>query len=120
MRHRNTKATLNRPADVRKAMVRNLITSLFLYGKVKTTGARARVLESEAEKLVSRVRKQDAFNAIRELQRVLTTENACKNAAEYLKTLKVTSGFTRSTKVTSRDGDGAAVVQVELIHPDKK
>ena len=120
MRHRNTKATLNRPADVRRAMVRNLLTSLFLYGKVKTTDARARVLKSETEKLVSCARGKDAHNTIREFQKVLTTENACRNAVEFLSTLKKTSGFVRSTKITSRDGDGAQVIQVELISPEEK
>lgn len=119
MRHRNTKATLNRPADVRKAMVRNLLTSLFLYGKVRTTAARGRVLQSEAEKLVSRSKGKPSFNMIRELQKVLTTENASKNAADFITALKRNSGCTRSTKVGIREGDGSLLVQVELIAEKK-
>lgn len=116
MRHRNNKAILNRPADQRKALVRNLITSLFLYGHVKTTDAKAKALQSEAEKLITLVKgKSDDFNAIRELNRVIFTDESSKAALAYIKATKKTSGFTRATKVGMRAGDNALLMQVELI-----
>lgn len=116
MRHRNNKATLNRPADQRKALVRNLITSLFLYGHVTTTDAKAKALQSEAEKLITLAKSQgNNFNAIRGLGRVIFTEEASKKALEYLKSTKKSSGFTRATKVGLRAGDNALLMKVELI-----
>lgn len=119
MRHRSAKATLNRPADQRRAMVRNLMTSLFAEGALTTTGARANVLASEAEKLITLVKrslgKDQEFNAIRDLKQVLFTEAAQRAALEYAKNSKKTSGFTRSTKIGFRDGDAALQVQIELI-----
>jgi len=116
MRHRNNKATLNRPADQRKALLRNLVTSLFLYGYVKTTDAKAKALQSEAEKLITLVRgKKEDFNAIRELNRVIFTDEAAKKAFEYIKATKKTSGFTRAIKLERRAGDSALLMQVELI-----
>ncbi len=115
MRHRNSKAKLNRPADQRKAMVRNLITSLFLEGKVKTTDARAKVLSAEAEKLVNKIRGKEDMNAIRDLMSVVFTKEASKKALDYSKQLDQTSGFTRMTKIGVRAGDNSSVVQVELI-----
>lgn len=120
MRHRKKKPILNRPADQRKAMMRNLITSLFQYGKLQTTDARAKALASEAEKLISKVKRQkETFNAIRELNRVLFNENAAKKALSYIQGTKKTSGFTRATKIKYRDGDNALIVQIELITDDK-
>jgi len=115
MRHRNSKATLNRPADQRKAMVRNLLTSLFLHGKVKTTDAKARKLASEAERLITKVKSKDQMNAIRDLKQVIFTEESSRKVMEYAGSTKKTSGFTRSTKVGMRAGDNALMVQVELI-----
>ncbi len=120
MRHRVSKPKLNRPGDHRRAMLRNLMTSLFLHEKVQTTDARARVLSSLAEKLITRVKAQkEEFNAIRELNRVLTNPGAAHSALEFSKKLKRTSGFTRMTKIRQRVGDGALIVQVDLI-ADKK
>ncbi len=116
MRHRNTKATLNRPADQRKAMVRSLISSLFLYGKVKTTDAKARALSSAAEKLITKIKGKDDMNAIRELKKVIYTEESSKKALLYVKESKKTSGFTRITKIGFRAGDSALLMQVELIN----
>lgn len=116
MRHRNTKAILNRPADQRKALIRSLISSLFLYGKVKTTDAKARALASAAEKLITKVKGRDDMNAIRELNRVIYTEESAKKALSYIKESKKTSGFTRAIKVGFRAGDSALLMQVELIN----
>lgn len=107
---------MNRPADQRKALKRNLLTSLFLYGKVETTDAKAKALSEEAEKLITRVKKQkEEFNAIRELNRVLFTETASRKALEFIKSTPKTSGNVRRVKVGFRSGDGALLVHVELI-----
>ena len=116
MKHKIAKASLNRPADHRKAMVRNLLTSLFLYGKVQTTDARARALAGEADKLITLVRSKDAMNAVRELKRVIFTQESSEKALAYITAQKErTSGYTRITKIGQRSGDNALVIQVELI-----
>ncbi len=115
MRHRNSKAILNRPADQRKALVRNLISSLFLYGKVKTTDAKAKALSSEVEKLITRIKGKDDMNAIRELKKVIFTEEASRKALTYVKETNKSSGYTRTTKVGRRAGDNALLIQVDLI-----
>jgi large subunit ribosomal protein L17 len=119
MRHRSGKATLNRPADQRKAMLRNLMTSLFLEGSVKTTNAKAKVLQAEGEKLVTLLKrsiaKNEEFNAIRDAKQVLFTEASQRAAVEFVKNTKKTSGFTRATRIGLRDGDAALIMQVDLI-----
>ncbi len=119
MRHRSGKATLNRPADQRKAMLRNLMTSLFLEGSVKTTDAKAKVLQAEGEKLLTLIKrsleKNEEFNAIRDIKQVLFTKASQTAALEFAKKTKKTSGFTRATRIGVRDGDGALIMQVDLI-----
>lgn len=116
MRHRNTKAILNRPADQRKALVRNLLTALFETGRITTTDAKAKAAAREAEKLITRIKNRDEqHNAIRDLKQVIFTESASKKALEYAGKTSKTSGFTRCTKMGFRAGDGALQVQVELI-----
>lgn len=122
MRHRVKKATLNKPADVRKAMMRNLLTSLFEHGYVQTTDAKARALSAAAEKLITLVKRQkEDFNAIRELKKVIFTESSSRKAMEYIKSSNdKTSGYVRETKIRMRAGDGALIVQVGLISNDTK
>ncbi len=119
MRHRSGKAPLNRPADQRKAMLRNLMTSLFLEGSVKTTNARAKALQAEAEKLITLIKrsltKNEEFNAIRDVKQVLFTEPSQRSAIEFAKQSQKTSGFTRVTRIGVRDGDSALIMQVDLI-----
>ena len=119
MRHRNKKAILNRPADQRKALVRNLVTNLFLNGSIQTTGAKAKALASAAEKLISnakrKLEKKETMNAIRLFNQVIFSEEASKKALEYAQKTTKTSGFTRNTKIRYRVGDSALIVQIELI-----
>ena len=115
MRHRVKKAILNRPADQRKALMRNLLTSLFLTGQLTTTDAKAKALVSAADKLISLVKKKDDMNAIRELKKVLYTEEAQRKALDFVKNTKRTSGFVRKTRIGYRDGDAALKIKVELI-----
>lgn len=45
---------LGRPSDQRKAMLRSLVTSLIMHGRVQTTLARAKEAQRVAEKLITK------------------------------------------------------------------
>ena len=49
---------LGRPSDQRRAILRNLVTSLFWNGKIQTTEARAKEVRSVAEKLITIAKKE--------------------------------------------------------------
>lgn len=115
MRHRVKKAILNRPADQRKALMRNLLTSLFLTGHLTTTDAKAKALVSAADELISLIKGKEDSNAIREMKKVLFTEESQKAALNFAKKTKKSSGFTRKTRIGYRDGDAALKIKVELI-----
>ena len=45
---------LGRPSDQRRAMLRSLVTSLFMHGKVTTTLSRAKEAQRMAEKMITK------------------------------------------------------------------
>ena len=54
MRHRVAKKKLSRHRDHRKALFKNLISSLVLHGEVKTTEGKAKAVRPLVEKLITR------------------------------------------------------------------
>ena len=114
MRHRKNKIKLSRKYDHRKALLRNLATSLALHGRLKTTTAKARALISYYERLITRVKAQDDVNAIRTIKQFLYTEPAQKAFIERVKNMKSTSGYLRMVKDGFRPGDRAEMALVEF------
>lgn len=116
MRHRKKGKILDRKVGPRKAMLRNLAVSLFLYEKIKTTKAKAKVLKSFAEKLITKGKKND-LTARRYLLKYLYKESAVKKVLEDIspryKDRK--GGYTRILKIGRRQGDAAEIVQIELV-----
>ena len=53
MRHQCRRNRLSRPQDQRKALLRSLASSLFLYGGVTTTLSKAKALQPYAEHIVT-------------------------------------------------------------------
>ena len=118
MRHKVKRQKLNnRDSSHRNLLIRNLVTSLILFEKIKTTPAKARMTSSAFEKIMTTARKKDLKNAIRFLESFLLHEKASRKTLEVLKKRyeKKTSGFTRLTKIEPRVGDGSKLVQIELI-----
>ncbi len=116
MRHRNTVKTLKRKTSARKALMRDLATSLFVHEKIKITAGKAKVLRPYAEKLISRAKKGD-LAARRRLMRVFTTQQPVNKLLDVIgpryKDRK--GGYIRIIKLGIRKGDGAEVVQIELV-----
>ena len=53
MRHLKSGRKLNRNSAHRKAMWRNMVTSLLVHGRIKTTHAKAKELRREAEPIIN-------------------------------------------------------------------
>jgi large subunit ribosomal protein L17 len=122
MRHKVKKVKLGRQNAHLAAMIKNLVTSVILYEKIKTTEAKAKAAQPRVEKLISLARavelgKKPEREAIREFNRQLFDENASRKLLEELgkRYADRTSGFTRTTHIGNRAGDSAPVVQLELV-----
>jgi len=117
MNHQNAKSRLGRTTAPRKALVRNLLTSLVTMGSVKTTRPRAKVLMAEFDELVTGVRRQkESREQIRFAKQTLFTEESQRALFDRilpaLETRK--SGFTRSALLGPRKGDAAEMVHIEI------
>src|SRR5437879_12200801 len=59
MRHQKSGRHFNRDTDARKALMRNLCTSLLESGRITTTEARAKELRRWVERLITTAKDQD-------------------------------------------------------------
>jgi large subunit ribosomal protein L17 len=97
-------------------MYRNLVTDLLGYEKITTTEAKAKEVRSLAEKMITLGKKsglpsrRQALSFI--LDRTVTDKIFTELAPRYAER---SSGYTRITKLGPRLGDGAAMVQLELV-----
>ncbi len=116
MRHRNKNKILDREKGPRELMLRNLASSILLYEKVKTTKAKAAAVRPLVEKMITSSKAGD-LAARRGLIKVLLQENAVKKTIEVLgvRYKERPGGYTRVVKLGARQGDGAEMVQIELV-----
>ncbi len=107
---------MSRTTASRKALMRNMATNLVLYEKIKTTEAKAKALRPIIEKYVT-VSKKGDLAARRRLIEFLYTENAVNKMMDVIgpKYKGRPGGYTRITKIGSRQGDGVQMVQIEFV-----
>ena len=117
---------LGRTSDQRKAMLRDLATSLIVSERIETTEARAKEVRSVVEKLITLGKKGDLAsrrNAAKTLRNVeiLNEDETTQTALQKLfgeiaeRYAERQGGYTRILKVGPRRGDGAESVIIELV-----
>lgn len=116
MRHQSSKKQLARNYKQRKALLRNLATSLVLYEKIKTTKSKAKVLKPKVEKMVTQAGLNTLHNR-RELMKRLMTKGAVDKMLEVIgpKYKDKKGGYLRIVKIGERQGDGASMCAVEFV-----
>ncbi|OGJ62341.1 hypothetical protein A3A67_05490 [Candidatus Peribacteria bacterium RIFCSPLOWO2_01_FULL_51_18] len=118
MRHRNHSKRLARKPDQARSLLKNLVTSVLLYEKVRTTKKRAQVARSLIDRVIAISKREVRPDlAIRKIRPLVTHDNACRKVLEVLKKRyeKRSSGFTRLVPVGMRSGDGAQLVDLILM-----
>jgi large subunit ribosomal protein L17 len=121
MRHQKAGRKLGRNSSHRKAMFKNMVTSLFIHQQLETTDAKAKEVRSIAEKMITLAKRGDL--------------HARRQALAYIMDKKVThrlfdeiqgnyhdrqGGYIRIIKKGIRNGDGAPTSIIQLIHSDKE
>ena len=112
-----------RTADHRKAMLRNLATSVILYGRIETTEAKAKDLRSVVDELITLGKKGDlaARRRAAAYLRNVTDEKTGKTVLQKLfdevapKYADRNGGYTRVVKTGVRNGDAAPMAYIELV-----
>ncbi|MBT9173362.1 MAG: 50S ribosomal protein L17 [Syntrophomonadaceae bacterium] len=106
----------DRRSGHRRAMLRNLTTSIILHGKIATTEAKAKQVRGIAEKMVTLGKRGD-LHARRQVLAYLLDETAAKKLFEEIapRYSERPGGYTRLLKIGMRRGDAAAVAVLEFI-----
>ncbi len=120
MRHRKGVAKLGRPTDQRLALLRGLVSSLFIHGHIETSITRCKSAQSMAEKLITKA-KRGTLADIRQVARILYGKrpftalmNVVVPAAKDRP-----SGYTKVVRVERRRGDGSVIARLSVIgYPD--
>lgn len=136
MRHLNDRRQLNRNSTHRRAMFRNMTTSLLLLGRIETTEAKAKELRREVEKLITLGKRYHSFGEVGEDKDVAAKKlHVHRQALAYLKDKKAieailkdlpvrfekrSGGYTRIMKTNVRRGDAAQMALIEILPQDKE
>lgn len=115
MRHAQEGRKLKRTESHRKALFRNMVTSLLEHEKIETTDAKAKELRKVADKMITWGKRGD-LHARRLSLAVITSKKVVHklfaDLAPRFKDKK--GGYTRIVKVGRRKGDNAPVSIIEL------
>lgn len=102
--------------DYMRAMYRNLVTDLLNHEKITTTEAKAKQIRGMAEKMITLGKRGKLHSRRQALGFVYSTEVAEKLFSVLAERYADRpGGYTRITKLGRRVGDGAEMVQIELV-----
>jgi large subunit ribosomal protein L17 len=116
MKHKRGFNPLERMASHRKALHRNMLTSLFRQERIKTTKAKALAVRRTAEKMITRAKEDTVHNRRIVSSRLFDEGVVVKlftNIAPRMK--ERNGGYTRILKLGERKGDAAELVVLELV-----
>ena len=107
---------LGMTASHRKAVVRNMVTSLLREEKIETTEARAKAIVADTEKMITLGKKGDLHARRQALAFINDEDVVTKLFADLAEKYKDRQGgYTRIIKTGFRRGDAAPMVVLELV-----
>ena len=122
MKHKIGFNRLSRKASHRKALIKNMVTSLFTYERITTTKAKALAIRMVAEKMITRAKEDSVHNRRLIGQRITDAGILNKLFVDIGPRFKQhPGGYTRIYKLGYRQGDAAEMVILELVdRPEEK
>lgn len=117
MRHNKRTVKLNRTTSHRRAMFRNLTTSVFNHGEVRTTLAKAKYGRRYVERMITLGKRGD-LHARRQAARFVQEPAALQRLFDEIAPLykDINGGYTRVIRLGYRQGDDAAMAILQLTH----
>lgn len=116
MRHRKAGRKLNRNSSHRKAMFRNMATSLLRHEQIKTTVPKAKELRRVVEPLITMAKDDSVAGRRRAFDRLRDREIVTKLFNDLGPEYKDRpGGYMRILKCGYRDGDSAPMAIVQLV-----
>jgi large subunit ribosomal protein L17 len=119
MRHNKSGKRLGRNSSHRKAMMRNMVTSLFAHEKITTTDIRAKELRKIAEKMITLGKRGD-IHARRQAMQVIRDRKVVGKLFDLVapRYKDRPGGYTRIIKLGQRTGDNASLSLIELVEEE--
>src|SRR5450432_680377 len=116
MRHRNAGFKLGRNPSHRRALLRNLVTSIILIDRVETTVTKCKATQPLVEKMIT-LGKRGTVHARRQALAFMMTPESVDRlfgivAPRYTDR---NGGYTRITRSGARKGDAAEMAYIELL-----
>ena len=121
MRHQKAGKKLNRTGSHRSAMFRNMVTSLFAHGRIRTTNAKGKELRRWADRMITLAKRGD-LHARRQVLAVMRDKTVVHKLFEeaQIRFGDRAGGYTKVVKIGWRQGDAAPISLVELVTAQKK
>ena len=116
MRHNVAGRKLGRSPSHRRALLRNQVTDLLKHEKITTTEAKAKETRRLAEQMITLGKKPGLHSRRQALAFIFDEDVVEKVFAELApRYSERAGGYTRLTRIGPRPGDGAEIVQLELV-----
>ncbi len=116
MRHRNRGRKLSRNTEHRRALLRNLVTSLILEERIRTTVPKAKEARRLAERIITLGKRGDLHSRRLASAYCMSPAAVQKLFGDIAQRFgSRPGGYTRMTRAGWRQGDGADVAVLELI-----
>ncbi len=121
MRHRNGGFKLGRNTSHRRAMLRNLVTSIILNDRVETTITKCKATRPIVEKMITLGKKGDVHSRRQALSYLMTDEAVARlftTVAPRYSTRP--GGYLRIVRTYARKGDAAEMAVIELLGAEQE
>ena len=118
MRHRVAGKGFGRNTNQRKALLRNLVTSLFEHLKIETTVVKAKETKRIAERVITLSRKGDLHSRRLALAHIPNKNVITKLFTEIAPKIDRSSGYLRVIKSRFRPGDNSDMAILEFVYYD--
>ena len=121
MRHRNAGFKLGRNTSHRRALLRNLVTSVIVEDRVETTVAKAKAVRPHIEKMITLGKKGDLHSRRQALSFLQTDKAVSRLFDEVAKRYTDRQGgYLRIVRTGFRKGDGGEKAFIELLGAEKQ
>ena len=120
MRHKVAGYKLGRTTSHRRAMLRNMVTSIIMEERIETTVIKAKAVRPSVEKMITLGKKGDLAARRQAASYLMTGEAVTKlfdTVAPRFGDRK--GGYTRIVRTAWRKGDGAEKAFIELLGSEK-
>ncbi len=119
MRHQVRGNRLNRSADHKRAMLRNMVTSLFAHERIETTITKAKEARRYAERMITFAKRGD-LGARRQAARFVNDPKILQKLFSEIgpRYADRPGGYTRVMRTSIRKGDDAQLAILELVEKD--